>query len=81
MQIIADELAARTPATLSELIEAVRQRGFRLNELEMAAALGALIEQGRAEIQPPVRQMRRYAHAPAMYAALLTRRAAAEPAP
>jgi acetolactate synthase regulatory subunit len=47
------ELAAHTPATLSEMIKAVRRRGFRLNEIEMASALGALIDHGKAEIIEP----------------------------
>ena len=55
------ELAAHTPATLSEMIQAVRRRGFRLNEIEMAPALGALIDRGKAEILPPPRLLRRNA--------------------
>ena len=70
LPIVAEELVAHTPATLSEMIGAVRQRGFRLNEIEMAAALGDLIDNGRAEILPPLRQMRRGARADARYAAL-----------
>ena len=41
LPILVDELVAHTPATLSELVGAIRQRGFRLNEIEMAAAVGA----------------------------------------
>jgi len=68
--IISSELVVRTPATLSEMIEAVRKRGLRLNEIEMAAAIGVLVDRGRAEVLPPVRQMRRNAKSPARYAAL-----------
>jgi hypothetical protein len=66
---LARELVPRTPATLSEMIEAVRQRGWGLNEIEMAAAIGTLINGGRAEVLPPVRQMRRNAKSPTRYAA------------
>ena len=48
-----------TPAILSEMIGAFRQRGFRINEIEMAAALGALIARGKAEILPTLRHLRR----------------------
>jgi hypothetical protein len=53
LEIVVAELVARTLATLSEMIEAARRRGFRLNVIEMAAALGALIEQGKAENPRP----------------------------
>jgi hypothetical protein len=70
LEIVVAELVAHTPATLWEMIEAVRQRGFRLNEVEMAAALGALIEQGKAEILDPQRLIRRNARKIAGYAAV-----------
>jgi hypothetical protein len=69
LAIVADELVAHTPATLSEMIGAVRQRGFRLNEIEMAAALSTLIARGKAEILDPPRQIRRNARSVARYAA------------
>ena len=43
------------------MIEALRERGLRLNEIEMAAALVALIELGKAEVLNSPRMVRRNA--------------------
>jgi hypothetical protein len=70
LEIVVAEPVARTPATLSEIVEAARRRGFRLNEIETAANLGELIERGKAEILDPPRLVRRNARKVARYAAV-----------
>jgi hypothetical protein len=50
------------------MVEAARRRGFRLTEIEMAAALGELIKRGNAEILDPPRLVRRNARKVVRYA-------------
>jgi hypothetical protein len=69
-EIVVAEPVAGTPATLSEMVEAARRRGFRLTEIEMAAALGELIKRGKAEILDPPRLVRRNARKVVRYAAV-----------
>jgi hypothetical protein len=64
LPIVEEELVVRTPATLSELLNACVARGLRITEIEVAAALGALVDNGRAEILPALRLLRRGAGIP-----------------
>ncbi len=68
--ILEEELAAHTPATLSELFNACLGRGLRITEIEIAGALGVLVDSGKAEIMPALRQLRRGARNDARYAAI-----------
>ena len=70
LPIVEEELVAHTPATLSELFNACRWRGLRITEIEVAGALGVLIERGKAEILPALRQLRRGGRNAPRYAAL-----------
>ena|SRR5271166_281041 len=73
LPIVEEELVANTPTTLSEMIRALHRRGIRITEIEMAAALGALIARGKAEILPALRYLRRGARNDARYAAARAR--------
>lgn len=70
------EASARRAAEWSRLVARdacgpkAHERGFRLNKIEMAAALGALIDSGKAEILPPPGQITRNARREGRYAAV-----------
>jgi hypothetical protein len=44
---------------VSELLNACVARGLRITEIEVAGAIGALVDNGRAEILPALRLLRR----------------------
>ncbi len=51
LPIVEEELVAHSPATLAELLRALAWRRIHVTEIEMAAALGTLIERGKARLE------------------------------